>query len=77
MNPSERDTSSLPDLISLLWRHGQRAATRRPAPDTARAPSPEAAHLLADNPQTPRRERVVRSDHRLPGASSTDQGVQQ
>jgi anti-anti-sigma factor len=64
----------LADVISLLWRHGQRTGTRRSARDTAHAAPPETPHPLTDKVQRLWREQVARLGRRWPQGSGTDRG---
>lgn len=69
MNPSEQDSVDLADLISLLWRDGQRKAARR---STAQAASQDTPHPLATDLQQHWQERIARTDRRLREGSPTE-----
>ncbi len=74
---ADEKAGTLADLISGLWRQGQRAATRQTAPDTAQAALEETLHPLATRLQQLCQAQIVRRDRRSPGTSSTDQGMQE
>jgi hypothetical protein len=63
--PDERP-GTLADLISRLWRHGQRTAIRR---STTQAASQETQHPLADDLRRLWQEQIVRIDPRRPEGS--------
>ena len=71
---ADEQAANLADLISLLWRHGQRTARGR---STAEAASQETPQLLAGNFQELWLEQNFRMDRRLPGPSPNDQGTQE
>ncbi len=62
MNPPEQDSDNLADLISQLWRHGQRRAKRQLAFDTVQAEGQETPHPLADSLQQPGQEQTAPID---------------
>jgi hypothetical protein len=69
MSLSEQDSVYLADLISRLWRDGQRKAARR---STAQAASQEMPYPLATDLQQHWQEQIARTDRRLPEGSPTE-----
>jgi hypothetical protein len=65
MNPSEQDSVDLADLVSRLWRDGQRTAAR---PSTAQAASQETPYPLATDFQQHGQKQTAQ--HRRPHVGS-------
>jgi hypothetical protein len=66
MNPAEQGSVDLADLISLLWRDGQRKAARRP---TAPAASPDTPYPLTTDLQQLWKKQTASIEDRMSGVS--------